>query len=110
MNELTQFQAQAAEAPDSAVPLARRVRLVLRMSEYPADWPLEPHMWECWVVGKLKKAGVPVKGHLVFRGIESGTLTRFDDPTDFDATIWEWMPNEKVNSAALKAQKEHSCF
>ena len=67
--------------------LERRVRVVLKTSEYP------PAVWETWVVGKLKDAGVPIKGTLVFGGIESGTLTRFDDPTDFGATIWEWNPN-----------------
>ncbi len=77
--------------------LERKVRVVINMTDYPINLPLEPAMWECWVVGKLKEAGVPVKGALVFGGLESGTLTRFDDPTDFGATVWEWNPNEANN-------------
>ncbi len=84
--------------------LERRVRVVVRTSEYPMHLPLEPAAWESWVVGKLKDAGIPVKGALIFSGIERGTLTRFDDPTNFDATIWEWNPNEK--GEALPTEKQ----
>ena len=79
--------------PAVGCPLERRGRVVLNVSEYPMHLPLEPMAWEIWVIGKLKDAGVPIKGTLVFEEIESGTLTRFDDPADFDATIWEWNPN-----------------
>ena len=103
-------RSEKTKALCSAVPLDRKVRLVLRMSEYPIEWPLEPNMWKCWVVGKLKKAGVPVKGTLVFKGIESGTLTSFDDPTDFDATIWEWMPNIKLTGAGLSRPCRAACY
>ena len=72
--------------------MAERIELTIYISEYPDGWDLSPAMWECWLVGKLKDAGVPVEGTLVFRRIKSGTLTRFDDPTDFGATKYIWEP------------------
>jgi hypothetical protein len=70
--------------------MAERIELTVRISEYPEEWSVSPAMWECWLVGKLKEAGVPVDGKLIFRGIKSGTLTRFDDPKDFGATKYVW--------------------
>lgn len=49
--------------------------------------------WDGYVVGKLKAAGVPVIGTLLYRGLESGTLHRLDDPTDFSKCKYVWMPN-----------------
>lgn len=51
-----------------------------------------PELWETFVMGKLREAGVPVKGVLLYGGIESGTLMRRDDPEDFGVTIYTWRP------------------
>ena len=69
------------------------IRCRISASDYPLECSLTQAMWECWIVGKLKEAGVPIIGILVFRGIKSGTLRRFNDPVDFGATIYEWIPN-----------------
>lgn len=51
--------------------------------------PLDATIFECYMVGRLRKAGVPVIGLLSFRGVERGTLTR---TRDFDSLgiIYEW--------------------
>jgi len=41
-----------------------------------------------WLEAKLKAAGIPVDGNNLLHG----TLTKFDDPTDFGATIYRWEP------------------
>ena len=62
------------------------------VDDYPKDWELTPALWERWIVGKLKDAGVPIKGVLKFSGLESGTLLRLDDPADFGRAKWVWVP------------------
>ena len=39
-----------------------------------------PKMLEVFVLSKLRDAGVPVKGILVWKGIKHGKLTWWDDP------------------------------
>jgi len=73
----------------STAPLECEVRL--RVQDYPNDWDMSPAMWECWIVGKLKEAGVPVIGTLTLNGIKSGTLHRFDDPKDFGSVVYKWV-------------------
>lgn len=67
-----------------------RIKVSYSISDYPKDWSLEPHLWEMWIVGKLKEAGVPVKGKLRFSGIKSGTLFSLDDPKDFGKATYIW--------------------
>lgn len=69
-----------------------KIELTVYVSDYPDGWNMSPAMLECWLVGKLKDAGVPVDGELVFRGIKAGTITRFDDPKDLGATKYVWEP------------------
>lgn len=85
---------------DKPRPVEGKVRCRVHVSDFPKDWDMSPALWECWLIGKLKEAGVPVKGKLTFRGIEGGTLSRFDDPSDFGATIYEWTPNDAANRTA----------
>lgn len=35
--------------------------------------------FEAWLISVLKAAGVPIKGHLVFGGLERGVLYRYND-------------------------------
>jgi hypothetical protein len=72
--------------------MAERIEVKIRIEDYPDGWVANPAMLEAWVVGKLKDAGVPVEGTLVFRGIKEGTLHRLDDPKDFDVTKYVWVP------------------
>lgn len=72
------------------------VRCRLHIRDYPIHWPLSPAMWECWVVGKLKEAGIPIEGTFIYRGIKSGTLVHFEDMTDCGAFIYEWTPDPGV--------------
>lgn len=55
------------------------------------DAPLdaEPKPYFDWLEKKLKDAGIPVDGDNLLHG----TLTRFDDPNDFDVTIYVWRPD-----------------
>ena len=51
--------------------------------DYPPNMPMDSAIFESWCIGKLKAAGIPIKGVLVFKGLKSGTLTRhenFDRP------------------------------
>lgn len=92
---MTDTQEQS-EAAGGASDVEYVIRCRIHISDYPHKWELEPNTWEMWVVGKLKAAGVPVLGELKFCGIKSGILSWFNDPTDFDATIYEWRSNAKV--------------
>jgi hypothetical protein len=66
------------------------IRCRISVNDYPQNLPLIPATWECWVVGQLKKTGIPAHGDLSFRGIERGTLMTLDDPEDFSASIYIW--------------------
>ena len=70
--------------------MAERIEVIININNYPEDWSMSPAMWECWLVGKLKDAGVPVEGKLVFRGVKQGTLTRLEDQTDFGVIKYIW--------------------
>ncbi len=70
--------------------MTERIEVAIQVKDYPDNWMLTPSMWECFVVGKLRDAGVPIKGLLKYRGVEKGTITRFDDPKDFGATKYIW--------------------
>ena len=80
-------------SPPLGVRFERRVRVVINMFDYPEKWPLTQSAFEMWVIGKLKNAGIPIKGTLVFRGLERGSIARFDDVEKFWETILEWNPN-----------------
>ena len=47
--------------------------------EYPDGLPFNDMCFESWIVGKLRAAGIPVIGVLLFRGLKKGTLTRTND-------------------------------
>ena len=70
--------------------MTKQIEVNVRLSEYRDNWDLTPAMHECWIVGKLRDAGVPVDGKLVFNGIKSGKITRLDDPADFGVTKYVW--------------------
>lgn len=72
--------------------MAERIELTIHISDYPDNWRVSPALWECWIVGKLKDAGIPVEGKLVFRGIKRGSLTQLCDPKDFGASKYVWEP------------------
>lgn len=72
----------------------KTIEVTIRASEYQDDWGLTQVSYECWIVGKLKEAGVPVYGNLIFRGIKSGTITRYNDPTDFNKCKYIWTPEQ----------------
>ena len=71
---------------------SHRIVVEYSVDDYPKDWELTSVLWERWIVGKLKDAGVPFKGVLKFSGLESGTLLRLDDPADFGRAKWVWVP------------------
>jgi len=62
------------------------------------DMPLDdgPRIYFDWLEAKLKAAGIPIDGDNLLRG----TLSKFDDPNDFGATIYRWKPNPKVSRDA----------
>lgn len=68
------------------------IEVEFSVNDYPEGWPLTSAFWEMWVVGKLKKAGVPIRGLLKFSGLESGTLHRLDDPADFGKYKYVFVP------------------
>jgi len=49
--------------------------------------------WEGFVIRKLKAAGMPLKGCLLYGGLTSGTLHRIDDPCDFGKVKYVWTPD-----------------
>lgn len=46
------------------------------LKDYPQGLPLNSAVFETWCIGKLKAAGIPIKGVLIFRGLTHGVLTR----------------------------------
>ena len=55
-----------------------------------------PHldMVETYIVGKLKKAGIPIIGCLLFGGLRSGTL-KVAKSCEKMSTIYTWSPENK---------------
>ena len=66
------------------------IEVKISIDDFPDNFDMTPSVWEMWVVGKLKSAGVPIKGVLTFRGLEKGTIERYDDPKDFGASTYRW--------------------
>lgn len=79
-----------AAAPVEPVVMPEMIEVTISVSDYPDEWDMTPAMFECWIVEKLKDAGVPIDGFLCFNGIKKGTLTRLDDPKDFGASKYIW--------------------
>lgn len=48
-----------------------------------------PSMLESLLVCKLRSAGIPVRGLLVFGGVASGVLSWIDDP-ESSARVYQW--------------------
>ena len=71
------------------------IKVKVNALDYPDVWRLTPVMWECWVVGKLRDAGIPVKGFLVFGGVKRGVLSRFDDAKDFGGSTYVWKDEDE---------------
>lgn len=57
----------------------------------------KPQAIECYVLGQLRDAGIPVLGLLFFRGVKHGRLTRCDDDSKPYAMIFEWSSNSGLN-------------
>ena len=70
-------------------PASNTVRVVIRVDDIHKGRTLDYGIWETYVYGKLKEAGIPVSPT---GDVERGTLFRYDDPEDFGATIWKWEP------------------
>jgi hypothetical protein len=70
-----------------------KIEVRINIFEYPQEIPFEPLFWERWIVDKLKKGGIPIKGNF-FSDLESGTIHRIDDPTDWGSCtyVWEEVP------------------
>jgi hypothetical protein len=66
------------------------IKVRIEIADYPGHLPMEPLAWGTWLMGKLREAGVPVRGALRFDGVERGTLVRLDDPADFGACTYVW--------------------
>ncbi len=47
------------------------------IKDFPLDMPIEGY--EMWCLGRLRDAGIPVKGLFFFHGLKSGTLVRYND-------------------------------
>lgn len=62
----------------------------INVKDIPTGRTLDQGIWETYIVGKLREAGVPLTpfGGDVIRG----TLWKRDDPEDFGSTIYTWMP------------------
>ena len=41
-------------------------------------WDAPPATYEMRIVGKLRDAGIPIQGFLIFRGVERGVLSWHD--------------------------------
>jgi hypothetical protein len=63
---------------------------------YPDDYPhrgsLTSATFETWVIGKLREAGIPIKGILTCQGVERGTLMRIDEPEHVGSILYLWKP------------------
>jgi hypothetical protein len=68
-----------------------KITVKINSYDYPEDWALTPVLYEMWIVGKLKDAGIPIRGTILFRGLERGILTRTDDPEDFGQATYTWI-------------------
>jgi hypothetical protein len=86
------FQVPARAGQVGGEVKAEPIEVRFNVNDYPPDMPFNHPMWEMWVVGKLKEAGIPVDGTFLYRGIKSGTLSRMDDPMDFGGYVYRWTP------------------
>lgn len=50
---------------------------------------------ETWLIGKLKEAGMPVKGVLLFDGVERGVLDVWEQ-LDTQCRIYEWSDDVSI--------------
>lgn len=53
---------------------------------------IEPRFEEAFMLSELRKAGIPVKGYLLYAGIESGTLTRTEE---IGSIVFTWYPDSE---------------
>lgn len=67
--------------------MAEKICVRINVGDIPKGRSLDYGVWETYIYGRLKEAGIPV---LPDGNIERGTIHRFDDPKDFGATIYEW--------------------
>ena len=82
--------AEALANPVDSVIMPARIEKQIDFLEMPRKWKATPTMIECWIVGQLKEAGMPVEGTLFFRGLTTGKLTAYDSPeTGMRHFIWE---------------------
>lgn len=70
----------------------KEIMVKIDINNYIEAEQMSPNVWEGRVIQKLKNAGIPIKGILLYRGLESGTLHRLDDPTD-GSLSYVWCPN-----------------
>lgn len=56
----------------------RRIEVEINPLDY--QGPYSDACFEAWCIGKLKNAGIPINGVLVFKGIKEGVLARCDNP------------------------------
>lgn len=54
----------------------KRIEIEINPLDFP--WPYCSATFEAWCIGKLRAAGIPIRGILVFKGIKKGILTRCD--------------------------------
>lgn len=73
------------------------------IQDYPQNLLMSSPLFEAWCIHKLKSAGIPIKGTLVFRGLESGLLTRHEDFNRPHIIHFTWQNNneeEKLNATS----------
>lgn len=81
---------EALANPVDYMVMPARIEKQIDFLDIPGKWTATPSMIECWIVGQLKEAGMPIEGTLIFRGLTTGTLTAFDCPeTGMRHFIWK---------------------
>ena len=65
------------------------IEVRVNVGDIPKGRTLDYGVWETYLYGKLKEAGIPV---LPDGTLERGSMMRVDDPTDFGVTIYKWLP------------------
>jgi hypothetical protein len=69
----------------------KRIKVFIRKSDISG---MSPDMQEMYFLNKLKKAGIPVKGVLCFKGVETGVLKK-SECFDTDEIIYTWEGPDK---------------
>jgi hypothetical protein len=64
-----------------------KIRVVIYPADFPKNIKMTPENWSDWLTGKLVDHGIPADTP---QTVNSGVISRFDDPGNEGQIIYEW--------------------